>query len=102
LEEPADAGPVIAGNWVAGYSFGSNPVAGYGVADVPVPGDMLPATGSSFTVEILINTSMCYMFSQINGHVLYILVKDPGFYGTFSSLVGTKVMTIYLMDYVLF
>jgi hypothetical protein len=81
----------VAGTWSAGY----------GMADISVPGDVLSATGSLFTVEILVNTSMCCMFSQINGHVLYILVKDPGLYGTFSSLVGTKVMTIYLLDYVL-
>jgi hypothetical protein len=69
---PADAEPAI-----AGYCFGGNPVAGYGVADIPVTGDVLPATGSSFTFEILINTSIYYMFSQINVHILYILVKLP-------------------------
>jgi hypothetical protein len=45
------------------------------VAGVPVADDVLPTTGSSFTVEILVNTPMCYMFSKINRHVLYILVK---------------------------
>jgi hypothetical protein len=53
--------------------------AGYGVADVPVTGDVLPATESQFTFKILINLSMYYMFLQINGDVLYILVKLPLF-----------------------
>jgi hypothetical protein len=48
---------VDAGRWVASYGFAGNLVAGYGVA-----GDMLPATGSLFTVEILVNKSMCCMF----------------------------------------
>jgi hypothetical protein len=49
-----DAGPAIAGNWVADYGFSGNPVAGtwgasYGVAGVPIAGDMLPVTESLFT-----------------------------------------------------
>jgi hypothetical protein len=75
-------GPVT-GNWVVGYGFDGNPVAGYGVvgtwgagygvistwgtsygvAGVSVVGDMLPTTGSPFTVEVLVNTLICYMFS---------------------------------------
>jgi hypothetical protein len=42
----------VAGKWIAGY----------GVAGIPVAGDVLPATGSPFTVEILVNTPMCCMF----------------------------------------
>jgi hypothetical protein len=41
------------------------------VAGVPVAGDVLPATGSPFTMEILVNTHVLYVF--INK--LYILVK---------------------------
>jgi hypothetical protein len=51
--------------------------ARYVVAGVLVADDVLPATGSPFTLEILVNTTMCYMFLQINIHVLYILVKLP-------------------------
>jgi hypothetical protein len=74
---PADAGPAIAGNMVADYGFASNPVASYGVVGIPVAGDMLPATGSPFTLGILVTTPICCMFLQINVHVLYILVKLP-------------------------
>jgi hypothetical protein len=42
----------MAGKWIAGY----------GVAGVPVTGNVLPATESLFTMEILVNTSMCCMF----------------------------------------
>jgi hypothetical protein len=84
---PTDAGSAIADNWVAGNGFVGNPVAGYGVAGtwgagygvagVPATDDVLSATGSPFTLGILINTLMCYMFLQIDGHILYILVKLP-------------------------
>jgi hypothetical protein len=78
---PTDAGPVIVGNWIASYGFVDNPVVGYGVAGtwgvgygvvgVPVDGDVLPTTGSPFTLGILINTLLCCMFLQINVYVLY-------------------------------
>jgi hypothetical protein len=47
----------------AGYGFAGNSVAGYGVIGVLVISDVLPATGSLITVEILINTPMYCMFS---------------------------------------
>jgi hypothetical protein len=80
--DPAIAGnPVviygIVDNWGTGYGFAGNWVAGYSVAGVPVVGDALHATGSSFTSGILVNTSMCYILSQINVRILYILVKKP-------------------------
>jgi hypothetical protein len=69
-----DAGPAIAGNWVVGYDFTGNPVAGYDVADtwgagydvadVPIVGDVLSATGSPFTLGILLNTHMLYVFTN--------------------------------------
>jgi hypothetical protein len=67
---------------LTGYSFGGNPVADYGVAGTwgaryGVAGALVTGTGSSFTLEILVNTSVRFMFSQINIDVLYILVKLP-------------------------
>jgi hypothetical protein len=64
----------LTGRWTH-HSYGVTGTwsAGYGVADVPVACDVLSATG--LPVEILINTHICYMFSYINEHVLYILVK---------------------------
>jgi hypothetical protein len=68
---PADAGPAIAGNWVAGYDFADNLVASYDVAgDVAgtwgagygVAGDVLPTTGSLFMLTISISTFLYYMF----------------------------------------
>jgi hypothetical protein len=47
---------------VVGYGVASKWIASYGVAGVPVAGNVLPATRSSFTVEILVNTPMYYMF----------------------------------------
>jgi hypothetical protein len=43
----------VAGTWSASY----------GMAGIPVVGDVLLPTGSPFTVEILVNTPMCCMFS---------------------------------------
>jgi hypothetical protein len=62
---PTDVRPAIVSNWVVGY----------GVVGVSVSDDVLPAIGSPFTLRILINTPMYYIFSQINIHVLNILVK---------------------------
>jgi hypothetical protein len=67
----------VVGTWGAGYGVAGTWGAGYGMAGVPVAGDMLPTTRSPFTIEILVNTPICCMFSQINGHVLYILVNFP-------------------------
>jgi hypothetical protein len=50
-------------NSVVSYGVAGTWSAGYDVAGVPVTGDVLSATRSSFTVEILINTFMYYMFS---------------------------------------
>jgi hypothetical protein len=47
---------------VVGYGMIGKWIAGYGVVDVSVADDVLPATGSPFTVEILVNTPMCCMF----------------------------------------
>jgi hypothetical protein len=52
----------LVGNSVAGYGMAGKWIAGYGVAGVPVAGNVLPATESLFTMEILVNTSMCCMF----------------------------------------
>jgi hypothetical protein len=60
----------FAGNPVAGYGVTDTWGTGYGVAGVSRRHDVLPATGSP--LRILVNTHMCYMFSQIN---IYILVK---------------------------
>jgi hypothetical protein len=61
----------------AGWPMLDPPVAGYGVAGVPAADDVLLITGLLFTLRILINTSVCYIFLQINVNVLYILVKPP-------------------------
>jgi hypothetical protein len=42
----------VAGKWIIGY----------GMAGVPVADDVLPVTELLFTVEILVNTPMCFMF----------------------------------------
>jgi hypothetical protein len=68
---PADVGPAISGNWVVGYGVAGTWGVGYGVASVPVA---LPATRSPFILRILVNMPVCYIFSQINLHVLYILM----------------------------
>jgi uncharacterized membrane protein len=68
----SDVGPTIADNpvvgydfavnWAAGYGFADNWAAGYGVVGVLIVGEALPMSRSSFTVYILINTSMCYIY----------------------------------------
>jgi hypothetical protein len=47
----------------AGYGVAGTWSASYGVAGIPVVGDVLLPTGPPFTVEILVNTPMCCMFS---------------------------------------
>jgi hypothetical protein len=76
-DNPPRPGPAIAGNWGVGYGFASNPVASYDVAGIPVTSDTLLATGSPFMSGILVNTFMYCMLSQINKHILYILVNQP-------------------------
>jgi hypothetical protein len=56
------AGYGVVGKWITGYGVAGKWIAGYGVAGIPVAGDVLPATGSPFTVEILVNTPRCCMF----------------------------------------
>jgi hypothetical protein len=49
---------------LAGYSFGGNPVAGYDVAGTwGARYGVACVAGDVFTLEILVNTSMRFMFS---------------------------------------